>query len=177
MKQPEYGPRFASHDGGYCGSQPLHLTTLQVMCDNLIIWYTAKAPSKDVNSKGRVILRRIKKKIAQIFGSWPGDNTEPDLWKFCDAFLFSHSPLGLSPIIWHFLLGVTNTFQTKMSKNQIITRFHPVPNLGCWPLFLTSRVDSTMLSVMIYQNSSHLWFSSPSALHPLHHQTHFLNNS
>ena len=47
-----------------------------------------QGPLKIHEFYGRVILGKIKKKkLGQIFGS--GDNKKPDLWKFCDASLFS----------------------------------------------------------------------------------------
>ena len=156
-----------------CGSQFLHQTKLQVMCDDLTLWDAAKALSKYMNSMGRVILRKIKKKIGQIFGSGSGDNKRPDLRKFCDASFSLNFSQGLSPIIWHFLLGVSNTFQTNMSKIRSLPDHTLPPTLAAGLCFLPQEMVPASCQSWYRQNSSYLGLSPPLAPHPLYHQTHF----
>lgn len=143
-----------------CGSQFLHQTKLQVMCDDLTLWDAAKTPSKYMNSMGRVILRKIKKKIGQIFGSGSGDN-KPALRKLCDASFSLNFSQGLSPIIWHFLLGVSNTFQTNISKIRSLPDRTLPPTLAVGPCFLPQEMVPASCQSRYRQNSSYLWLSSP----------------
>lgn len=82
-KSQNRGLTITSQDGGLCRSNPLHLTKLQVRCDNVVSWCSAKARVKNMNSMERVILKEMKKKIAPMVGSWSIKS------QTCESSLFS----------------------------------------------------------------------------------------
>lgn len=128
-------------------------------------------PPKYMNAMERDILGKNKeKKLGQILGQVTIKS------QICESsvmlpFSLNFSP-GSSPIMWHFLLGVSYIFQTYVSEVLSLPDRLLAPALGAdqcsLPRGLVPIPSSTDANLCL----SHLhWASSPSASHPLHHHT------